>query len=159
MLRVRLVPLVLAALLVALVLPGCGSKPVPVTGEILWEDGKPVTSANVVFVPRDESGKRATGYTKEDGSFELTTSRPGDGAVPGDYTVLVTKGAMAIEEPQGDDKADPRKMMLKFKEKQKQLAQAAGPVIPLVYAKQEASPLRAKVEAGAKIQLKLKKKA
>src|SRR5262249_7311347 len=44
----------------------------------------------VTFVPTDPEAKTsARGDIKEDGSFEMSTFREGDGVVPGKYTVLV----------------------------------------------------------------------
>jgi hypothetical protein len=49
--------------------------------------GKPVPNGTVLFVP--DAGPQATGEIGPDGSYTLTTFRPGDGAVPGTYKVVV----------------------------------------------------------------------
>jgi len=72
---------------------GCGGetgpKVYPVTGTVLY-NGQPVDGAVVAF--RGESAtKMATGTTDAQGHFELTTYKPGDGAVPGKHTVTVAK--------------------------------------------------------------------
>ncbi len=85
-----------AAVLVAAV--GCGGgassvKTVPVRGKVTL-DGKPVEGATVQFAPEEGSGGRAaSGLTKSDGTFELTTVGGGAGAVPGKYKVAITKRA------------------------------------------------------------------
>jgi hypothetical protein len=49
--------------------------------------GKPVPNGTITFVPA--SGHHATGEIGPDGSYVLTTFRPGDGAVPGAYKVFI----------------------------------------------------------------------
>ncbi len=86
--------LVVGALVSAAV--GCGGgtgfeKPVPVTGKVVFQ-GKPVDGAMVTFLSKAEgTGRSASGQTAADGSFSLTTFKTGDGALPGDYIVTVSK--------------------------------------------------------------------
>jgi hypothetical protein len=69
-----------------LVTVGCGgSGLVSVKGKVTYED-KPVTSGTVNFISEDGS---AYGELKPDGSYELMTNEPGDGARPGTYKVTV----------------------------------------------------------------------
>jgi hypothetical protein len=86
----------ISLLTVALTACGCGSSSglpdmVPIRGEVLYK-GKPLTvgEGTVVYMPV-ESGemRKATGAIQPDGSFELTTLIPGDGAMKGKYTILV----------------------------------------------------------------------
>ena len=80
------------------VLVGCGGgaggdRPdrTPVSGTVTI-GGVPVTGAMVVFSPATEDGGRgATGITDDSGNFVLGTFERTDGAVPGDYIVLVSK--------------------------------------------------------------------
>lgn len=73
---------------------GCGGDPgieglVDVSGTVTYQ-GNPVESATVSFSPT--SGTRAaSGRTDADGRFQLTSLNPGDGAIPGDYKVSVSK--------------------------------------------------------------------
>src|SRR5262245_4436516 len=68
---------------------GCGgSGTVKVRGTVTL-DGKPLSGAMVTFVPAEEKGRAASGATQADGSFRLTTFKPDDGALPGDYKVMV----------------------------------------------------------------------
>ncbi|MEZ6056784.1 MAG: hypothetical protein R3C01_08765 [Planctomycetaceae bacterium] len=97
-----------AALMVGLIgvasLVGCGGgdsgppegRPatVKVTGTVNFK-GAPVEGASVIFKAKD---KGATGITKADGTFELTTYSAGDGAVPGSYQVGITKTEIVGED-------------------------------------------------------------
>jgi hypothetical protein len=83
-------------------LTGCGdtsSNPdmVPVTGSVTYR-GQPVAGANVVF-QADERG--SFGLTDDRGRFRLQTLEPGDGALPGQYTVIISKVEITV--PQFDE--------------------------------------------------------
>ena len=65
----------------------------PVTGTVKVQ-GKPIEGAVVTF--QLETGKEnAIGTTNSSGEFKLSTFRPSDGAVPGQYRVAVTKPTAA----------------------------------------------------------------
>ena len=75
-------------------LVGCGSDGFEkVTGTVKYTDGTLPTSemATITFEPKEPGSdfKGASGDIGEDGTFELTTIEPGDGAMPGDYIVTV----------------------------------------------------------------------
>ena len=79
-------------------LAGCSGKDSPtlrVTGTVKYADGEAVQGemANIVFQPDQAAGqvpaKSATGVIEPDGSFELMTQSPGDGAYPGGYKVVL----------------------------------------------------------------------
>jgi hypothetical protein len=75
--------------LLVCLLVGCGAggpKTVPVRGTVMYK-GKPVPNGTVTFIP--ETGHHATGEIRPDGSYTLTTFKPGDGAVPAKYKVVV----------------------------------------------------------------------
>jgi hypothetical protein len=79
----------LAALALVPFLVGCGgARPVKVTGTLTL-NGQPVEGATVQFVPVNEGGRPATGLTKADGGFSLTTIEDQDGALPGEYKVVI----------------------------------------------------------------------
>jgi hypothetical protein len=86
--------LALAAILVGCCW-GCGSgSAVPpslisVKGKVTYK-GQPVTKGIVRFEP-DGFGRMATGELQSDGTFELSTLKPGDGAVPGEHRVTVNE--------------------------------------------------------------------
>src|SRR5215470_16755269 len=88
--RVRVITL--ACLLVsAAVVAGCGRAKAVKTSGVVTLDGQPVEGALVKFIPVDAAkGSVASGVTGQDGKFRLTTTNPNDGAVPGEYIVLVT---------------------------------------------------------------------
>ena len=72
---------------------GCGEEsPTEKVAGTVTLDGKPVEAASVTFLPDDQTtGKPAAGLTDEDGNFTLTTFAGGDGALPGSYTIQVSK--------------------------------------------------------------------
>src|SRR5438105_12106805 len=75
--------------LLVCILIGCGGggpRTAIVRGTVTYK-GKPVPNGTVTFVPA--SGHHATGEIRPDGSYTLTSFRPGDGAVPGTYKVVV----------------------------------------------------------------------
>jgi hypothetical protein len=80
-----------------LTLAGCtGGHPptVPVSGKVLFKNGKPLPQATVQFVPPSGTeGFAAQGTTDNSGSFTLETTFSSrdiqDGAVAGQYTVVV----------------------------------------------------------------------
>ncbi|MCA9193467.1 MAG: carboxypeptidase regulatory-like domain-containing protein [Planctomycetales bacterium] len=69
--------------------PGIGT--VPVKGKVLV-DGNPLEGVVVVFNPSEgSSGRAASGRTDAQGIYALTTVVNGDGALPGDYKISVSK--------------------------------------------------------------------
>jgi hypothetical protein len=85
--------------------PGCGPqsnngrpKPVPVKGLVLVDD-EPSEGTRVVFVPQGHN-YAAAGKTDASGRFTLQTFDAGDGAVPGDYKIIVSNFEV-IENPNG----------------------------------------------------------
>ena len=51
--------------------------------------GSPLASAGVSFVP-DGEGRTASGETDSEGNYTLTTFETGDGAIPGNYKIMVS---------------------------------------------------------------------
>ena len=78
--------------LVSLVLfgaSGCGSQTFfPVSGKVTYRDGRPVTAGLVIFEPMNQKIS-ARGEIRADGSFQLGTHRDNDGAMEGEYRVLI----------------------------------------------------------------------
>ena len=72
---------------------GCGDDNglVPVSGTVTI-DGKPLTTGQVIVSP--EGHRPSVGPLNEQGRFELTCYKKGDGAVPGTYAASV----MAVEQ-------------------------------------------------------------
>jgi hypothetical protein len=67
------------------------SSVVPVSGKLLFADGRPVINAWVVFHPKDPPGNEANAATDPDGTFRLGTFGKDDGAVPGRYVVTIER--------------------------------------------------------------------
>ncbi len=103
----------------------------PVTGSVKFEDGsipKGQASGYVEFAPAGgtAASKGATGIIdKETGEFELYTTKPGDGVLPGSYTVTLRVNSKYPPNPDG-----------------------SSSVVPLEYTTSEKSPLTAEVDAS-----------
>jgi hypothetical protein len=75
---------------------GCGSSQlparVPVQGKVTWK-GQPLGSGSVVFSPATSAGpeanRPATAELAADGVYRLSSFRPNDGVMPGEYRVTV----------------------------------------------------------------------
>ncbi len=88
----------LLVVLTASFVAGCGGRPetADVSGKVLYKDGSvPKGGVRVVqFVPLDstdaEIRKAASGQIQDDGSFTLSTRKPGDGVFLGEYAVTFT---------------------------------------------------------------------
>jgi hypothetical protein len=82
-------------LVLALLLAGCQGSSVelaPVRGRATMGQ-KGVARVTIQLVPDSKKGTRGpsgVGQTDQDGSFQITTSPHGEGAVPGRYKVTVT---------------------------------------------------------------------
>lgn len=78
------------ALALAFSLTGCGNRLYPVQGKVTLDDGTPLTKGLVVFEGGGgEKPVSARGEIQPDGSFQLSTNRPGDGVPPGSYRALI----------------------------------------------------------------------
>ena len=104
MLMTRCAGRLAAALALATALGGCnaGAGPFPVEGTVVWEDdgtpAKELHLGSVIFdLPEKQTGAR--GMIQADGTFRLTTNQLNDGALAGDYKVLVVGGG---RKPMGD---------------------------------------------------------
>lgn len=136
-----------------LILPasGCGGpdKPVKVKGKLTLDD-QPVAGALVTFLKQGPKGHDAHGQTQADGSFELTTFTANDGALPGDYKVVVE-----YHEPvahKGTYRDQREAMQAVQKEKSKTPPRYA---IPAKYSDPSQTPLRQKVPPDGEAIVKL----
>jgi len=131
-------------LMLCLVASGCSDgKPhrVPVSGTIMYK-GERVAWGEVVFAPVDHSkGVLARGKANERGEFMLTTFDANDGAVPGEYKVLVFAYRSGTDQKREPDRR-----------------QRAGlPAVPEKYFNKDTTDITATVEnKAATIQLDLK---
>ena len=102
------IPLLAALALLA----GCGDEGrYPVHGRVTYEDGSPLTEGTVVGeMTEGETRVMAQGSVKSDGAFSWGTKRPGDGALPGKYRVIVfTRAVGQREAARGEQPAvDPK---------------------------------------------------
>jgi len=62
----------------------------PVTGKVTYQ-GEAVEGATIQLLPSGSEGKLANAISKADGTYELSTFEPGDGAMAGPYKVTVRK--------------------------------------------------------------------
>lgn len=78
---------------------GCGPRMAPVRGKVTLQSGQPAAGSQVVF-ESDKEGKKVTarGDVREDGAYELSTFKPGDGVPPGKYRVQVNPPPMVNAE-------------------------------------------------------------
>src|SRR5262245_46890302 len=120
----RVAPVVLTG---ALLFAGCSSRPktAPVRGTVTF-NGKAVPNGTITFLP--QSGPSASGELAKDGTYTLTTSRKGDGAVPGKYKVII----VAMQD-MGDRLPEARSPL-------------PPPIIPEKYSSVATTDLRATVE-------------
>ena len=78
----------------ALLVAGCGGPQMsPVKGRVTF-NGEPVKEAQITFSPmgaegQKETGKPGTGFTDDQGNFDLSTFKNYDGALQGTHNVLV----------------------------------------------------------------------
>jgi hypothetical protein len=79
-------------LLLLLFCSGC-NKFITVSGKITYPDGTPVTGNNVIFTTATHE---ARGLLKEDGSYTLTSLKPGDGVPSGTYTVYFDNPILSL---------------------------------------------------------------
>jgi hypothetical protein len=76
---------------------GCGSKLPVVSGTVTLDD-RPLPSANVIFMPKDESQSPAQGTTDADGNYTLEQEAGIEGIQPGEYSVRITTFQPASDE-------------------------------------------------------------
>lgn len=153
--------LVILPLLAIVLAMGCEPGkpvPVPVSGKVLI-DGKPAANIIVTFMDAKDITKNATGKTGEDGTYQLTTDKKGDGARPGDYKITFQDGELQAERPQmpastgtkGPDISNPEyrkameEMMQAGKDPNAPKEKKEGRV-PMKYAAIESTPYTKKVE-------------
>jgi len=79
-------PTLIAVILVTL---GCGGNATmaPVSGKVTHQ-GKVVPDGSITFYPK-MGGRPSIGQIQPDGSYKLSSVVPGDGAMPGEYTVVI----------------------------------------------------------------------
>lgn len=115
-------------LLLCCLIPAC-RKPepqlVPVKGKVVYKE-IPTPNGEIILHPESKDpGWMPVAPIQPDGTFEVSTKIPGDGALPGKYKVTVTW------KPEVDDNGE-------------------GPnVLPVIYSSPKASPLSVEVRPDA----------
>lgn len=79
-----------AASLILLFVGGCGDGlgAIPVKGKVFYQ-GQPLNGGMVLYSPVDPNGRQARGEISSSGEFTLTTLKAEDGALPGEYKVVI----------------------------------------------------------------------
>jgi hypothetical protein len=146
------------ALIVAAAGTGCGGGSLTKTTGTVTLDGQPLSGAMVQFIREDGKGTPATGITGTDGSFRLTTYSTGDGALPGDYKVLVTMPAEDSGPAAGQTPMDPQERMeamRKFAQDHKKADPNKARSLPASYGDAKKTPLRQRVPAEGNVEITL----
>src|SRR5688572_27482054 len=100
----------LGLLLTLTLVSGCGSNDVyPVRGQVNFE-GKPmVGGGSITLMPLNgQEGIAPGGEIGEDGKYTLTTQKPGDGSMPGEFRVMIYQ-VTEKEPPMTEDGQPPAK--------------------------------------------------
>jgi hypothetical protein len=140
---------------VALAVAGCGGDGKVSVSGVVTLDGQPVEGAVVTFIPVEKNqGQFAHGTTDKDGAFQLSTTKPNDGAFPGEYKVTVVYAEGAEPPPAGGV----REAFAGFQKAQGQKRKAPKYRIPDEYGDPARTGLRQKVPAEGRVVLALKKK-
>ncbi|MEK6257568.1 MAG: carboxypeptidase-like regulatory domain-containing protein [Planctomycetota bacterium] len=132
---------------------GCGGQPAgpktaKVTGVVTYK-AQPVIGATVTFTA-PKAPRTGVGVTNDKGAFTIGTFGADDGAVLGDHVVTVAKRPASTEQMKPED------YMKKMSGGPGDAAKPAIPgsdiknELPTKYSTTKESPLKAKVEAGAK---------
>jgi hypothetical protein len=138
------------AVAVALAIPACGGDGKVRVNGVLTLDGKPVEGAIVSFVPvAKDNGNIATATTDKDGNFSLSTTKPDDGAFPGEYKVTV----VYAEGPQAPPAQGMKEAFTAKKEKPKNPPKY---IIPAKYRDAAKTDLTQQVPTGGTVKLDLK---
>jgi len=118
-------------------LPGCGPKnpaTVAVQGKITYR-GKPLEKAEVQFSPIGEKAgalrRMAVGEVDSQGVYSLNTFIKGDGVLPGEYAVTISR----IKRKNGVDAVENYVQ--------------EPPLVPAIYGSPDQTPLKATVPADA----------
>jgi len=140
---------------IALAVLGCGDRKVKVSG-VVTLDGQPVEGAMVTFIPVDAGkSQNATGTADKDGVFQLTTTKPNDGASPGEYKVTVVYVEGAVPPPNAGGM---KQAFEGFEKAQKQKRPPPKFMIPPKYSDPGKTELKQKVPPEGQVILDLKSK-
>jgi hypothetical protein len=137
---------------------GCGNRSLSKVEGVVTLDGSPLSGATVSFMPVGE-GRAASGLTDGDGYFRLTTFRTDDGALAGDYkVVVVVDNSERIPATTDEEKKAARvgTMTPQGKKKQAEKKKHQKPQVPEIYSDIKKTPLKEVVPTNGKIELALR---
>ena len=100
-----------ALMCVIVTLVGCGGsdRAYPVSGKVVYTDGRPVVAGTIEFESVDRQPKiNARGIIQADGTFRLGTFADGDGAVAGKHRAIVMWPVRTEDHDPGPSDVDPR---------------------------------------------------
>jgi len=137
----------------ALAVSGCGGDGKVSVNGVVTLDGQPIEGAIVTFIPVAKEGQIAHGTTDKEGAFQLTTTKPNDGALPGEYKVTVVYAEGAEPPPAKGLK----EAFTGYEKAQGQKRKAPKYSIPSEYTDPAKTSLKQKVPAEGKVVLALKK--
>jgi hypothetical protein len=126
---------------------------VPVHGVVALDD-RPLAGATVTFVPESPGAREAHAFSTADGSFHMTTYNPRDGAVPGEYKVVVTYVEPIPDLPAGATQEQAQQALTKWARTRKH----PPLVVPETYGNAETTELRQKVPPEGPVRLELRAK-
>jgi hypothetical protein len=73
--------------LLCIAICGCNNGFIPVHGKVTFEDGSPLPQGGIAF---STATFMASGKIQPDGTYTLTSLKPGDGLPSGNYTVTIS---------------------------------------------------------------------
>jgi len=115
-----------------------------VSGTVKYK-GQPVPKGSIVFEPSNPpmpQGRVAQGSI-ENGSYSLTTSTPNDGALPGEYKVIILSSDLDVTEQAKKQGG----LLHQGDAEHVKAIQASKNALPDKYARADKTPEKAKVEA------------
>ena len=128
-----------------------GPKTAKATGVVTYK-GKPVAEATVAFLG-DGQTQAAQAVTNTEGLFVLTTTTPGDGAVPGKHVVTITKMEGNLS---GASKTNLSMEEAAKKAEEAKIITKPVSLIPQKYSEASTSPLQFMVKDGEKNHFEIK---
>jgi hypothetical protein len=136
---------------------GCGTRGLSKVEGVVTLDGAPLPGATVSFMPVGE-GRSASGLTDGNGYFTLSTFRTDDGALAGDYKVIVVvDNTESMPVTTNEEKKAARMTMTPMgKKKQAELNSKKPRQIPEIYSDVKKTPLKEVVPINGKIELALR---
>jgi hypothetical protein len=115
----------------------------PVRGRVNFE-GKPLMGGGAIsFMPlASQKGRNAGGIINPDGTFVMTTYVEGDGAMAGQFRVMINQTTMQEPDFQGDSDTPDAARAIKAVQ-----TVTAKDVIPTIYADPVQSPIEVTIDA------------